>query len=175
MILNRVDKKRFGTIKWNTFFVNPIYRFVYLFRMNKKITKLNPLFLLYRIWYKNISVKYSIQIPIRTKIGSGLFINHFGGIIINHDAVIGENCNICQGVTIGNTSRGKFKGSPVIGNRVYIGANSVVVGKITIGNDVLIAPLSYVNFDVPDNAVVMGNPAKIVSQNGSGGYIKNID
>lgn len=175
MILNKIDKKRFGNTKWNIFFVNPIYRYIYLFRVNKKVTKLNPLFLIYRIWFKNISVKYNIQIPIKTKIGSGLFINHFGGIIVNHDAVIGENCNICQGVTIGNTSRGKFKGTPKIGNRVYIGANSVVVGQITIGNDVLIAPLSYVNFDIPDNAVVMGNPAKIVSYNTSAEYIKNIN
>ena len=50
----------------------------------------------------------------------------------------------------------------------------MIVGKIMIGNDVLIAPLSYVNFDVPDNAVVVGNPAQIVSYNSSAGYVKNL-
>jgi serine O-acetyltransferase len=59
-------------------------------------------------------------------------------------------------------------------DRVWIGANAVVVGKITIGNDVLIAPLTYVNFDLPDKAVVAGNPAKIVNYNGSFGYVNDI-
>ncbi|MFV8281350.1 hypothetical protein ACNKXS_07380 [Christiangramia marina] len=78
-----------------------------------------------------------------------------------------------QGVTVGNKSRGKRKGSPIIGDRVLIGPNSVVVGKIKIGNDVLISPPTLVNFDVPDNAVVLGNPAKIIGNNVSSGYLKN--
>ncbi len=65
-------------------------------------------------------------------------------------------------------------GCPVIGDRVWIGANAVVVGRITIGDDVLIAPLSFVNFDVPDKAVVAGNPAKIINYNGSEGYVNYI-
>lgn len=87
---------------------------------------------------------------------------------------MGENCNISQGVTIGNISRGKLKGCPIIGNRVWIGANAVVVGNIKIGNDVLMAPLTYVNCDLPDGAVVSGNPLKILSYKGSGVYVKNV-
>ena len=92
-------------------------------------------------------------------------------IVINNKSILGDNCNIHQGVTIGNVNRGKNIGCPVIGNRVWIGANAVVVGGITIGNDVLIAPLSFVNFDIPDNAVVAGNPAKIINYKGSEGYV----
>ena len=55
-----------------------------------------------------------------------------------------------------------------------MGAHAIVVGKITIGNDALIAPGAYVNFDVPCGSVVLGNPGKIVSQKGSAGYINNI-
>lgn len=99
---------------------------------------------------------------------------HYGNIVINSNVVIGENCNIAQGVTLGNTKRGKNIGNPTIGNRVWIGANSVVVGGITVGNDVLIAPLSLVNFNIPDKAVVAGNPAKIINYNGSEGYVNNI-
>jgi serine O-acetyltransferase len=126
-----------------------------------------------RIWYRTLQVKFGFQIPHSCEIGHGLFLGHFGNIVINQGVIIGKNCNIAQGVTLGNTSRGEKKGCPRVGDRVWIGTNSVVVGKIKVGNDVLIAPLTLVNFDVPDNAVVAGNPAKIISYSGSYGYIKN--
>ncbi|MBF6640020.1 serine acetyltransferase [Flavobacterium sp. J49] len=168
------DLKRFGnTNRLLCFFTNPMFRYMVIFRANQRVKKYHPLFFPLRVWYKNISRKYGIQIPVLTKIGGGFLINHYGGIVVNQGVKIGTNCNISQGVTLGNVSRGKLKGCPQIGDRVWIGANSVVVGKITIGNDVLIAPLSYVNFDVPDKAVVMGNPAQIVNYNTSAVYIKN--
>ena len=75
---------------------------------------------------------------------------------------------------IGQENRGKRKGTPIIGNEVWIGANAVIVGKINIGNNVLIAPLSYVNFDIPSNSIVIGNPAKIIPrENATEGYIEN--
>lgn len=119
-------------------------------------------------------MKYGYQIPHTCQIGKGLFLGHYGNIVINQNSIIGENCNIAQGVTIGHVSRGKRKGSPIIGNRVWIGANAVVVGKVVVGDDVLIAPLTFVNFDIPDNAVVIGNPGKIVNYNGSSGYVNNL-
>ena len=168
------DMERHGGNKVNKFLFNPMFRFMVIFRVNQSITKFNPLYFFYRVWLKNLKMKYGFQIPPFTKIGKGFLLNHYGCIIINQGVIIGENCNVSQGVTLGNVSRGKLKGCPTIGDRVWIGANSVVVGKITIGNDVLIAPLSYVNFDIPDKAVVIGNPAKIVNYNSSAGYLKNI-
>lgn len=153
---------------------NPELRFLFFFRISKLYSRINPIGIISRLYLGILRSRFGIQIPILTKIGKGFHLNHYGGIVINQGVVIGENCNVSQGVTIGNVSRGKLKGCPVIGDRVWMGANSVVVGKITIGNDVLIAPLSYVNFDVPDNAIVSGNPAKIVSYNTSAVYIKNI-
>ena len=121
---------------------------------------------------RNLSQKTNIQIPYTTKIGEGFYIGHCGRVIINPDAVLGKNINIATGVTIGQENRGKRKGCPTIGDNVWIGTNSVIVGKITIGTDVLIAPLSYVNFDVPDHSVVIGNPAKIIyRENATEGYI----
>lgn len=70
---------------------------------------------------------------------------------------------MAQGVTIGQQNRGKLQGFPTIGDEVWIGANAVIVGGITIGNNVLVAPNAYVNFDVPAHSVVMGNPATIYS------------
>ena len=107
---------------------------------------------------------FHLEISPKTNIGKGLYVGHPYGITINAEAVIGENCNIHKGVTIGQENRGKRKGVPTIGNRVWIGINAVVVGKITIGNDVLIAPLAYVNVDVPDHSIVIGNPGKIISR-----------
>ena len=124
--------------------------------------------ILSRIFYKlklnKISRKTNIQIPACVKIGEGLYIGHTGRIIINPKVVLGKNINIATGVTIGQENRGKRKGCPTIGDNVWIGTNAVIVGNINIGNDVLIAPLSYVNFDVPDHSIVIGNPAKIISR-----------
>jgi serine O-acetyltransferase len=122
------------------------------------------------LWY-HYSVKYSIHIPPETKIGFGLYLGYGENIIVTGSTIIGNNVNINHGVTIGKTNRGNKKGAPIIGDCVWIGTNAVVVGNIIIGNNVLIAPLSHVNFDVPDNAVVAGNPAKIISYNGTEGYI----
>lgn len=169
------DIHRFGSKnKLKLFITNPMFRLIVLFRLNQKISKWNPFFIPLRIWFKNLSQKYGIQIPIRTKLGGGFHLNHYGGIVLNQGAKLGENCNVSEGVNIGNVSRGKLKGYPTIGNKDWIGANSVVVGNIEIGDDVLIAPLTYVNCDIPSNAVVSGNPCKVHSMNGSGVYIKNI-
>lgn len=119
--------------------------------------------------------KYGFQIPVGTKIGKGFYIGHFGTLVINGKAEIGDNCNVAHNVTIGQENRGKRKGFPVIGNKVWIGTGSVIVGKIKIGNNVLIAPNSYVNTDVPSNLIAIGNPLKIVKKdNAIEGYIEHI-
>lgn len=128
--------------------------------------------LYYKLKLRHLSKITQIQIPAATKIGEGFYIGHCGRVIINPCAVLGKNVNIATGVTIGQENRGKRKGTPTIGDNCWIGTNAVIVGNITIGNDVLIAPLSYVNFDVPDHSIVIGNPAKIIHrENATEGYI----
>ena len=121
-----------------------------------------------------LSRKTQIQIRPRTSIGEGFYIGHLGRVIIHPDAKIGKNVNIATGVTVGTENRGKRKGVPTISDNVWIGTNAVIVGNVKIGTDVLIAPLSYVNFDVPDHSIVIGNPAKIISrENATEDYITN--
>ena len=121
-----------------------------------------------------LSQKTQIQIPARTAIGEGLYIGHLGRVIIHPDAKLGKNINIATGVTIGMENRGKRKGAPVIGDNCWIGTNAVVVGNVKIGSDVLIAPLTYVNFDVPDHSIVVGNPGRIIpKENATADYICN--
>ena len=133
----------------------------------------SPLLKIYfKFKLKNLSLKSQIQIPATTQIGEGFYIGHSGPIIINPKAVLGKNINIAVGVTIGQENRGKRAGVPTIGDNCWIGTNAVLVGNITIGSDVLIAPLSFVNFDVPDHSIVIGNPAKIISkEKATEGYI----
>jgi serine O-acetyltransferase len=123
--------------------------------------------------YNHYRFKYGFDISPTCNIGPGLYIGHFGGVVISPFAVLGSNINIAQGVTIGAESRGVRKGAPVLEDRVWIGANAILVGHITIGHDALIAPGAYVNFDVPPMSIVLGNPGKIVSQSGSIGYVNN--
>ena len=126
----------------------------------------------YRYALNKISRKMQMQIPYTAEIGKGLIIIHFGRLILSPETKIGSNCNLFTGVTIGSTTRGEKKGVPIIGDRVWIGPNAVIVGKVKIGNNVLIAANSYVNFDVPDNSIVIGNPGKIKSStNATESYI----
>ena len=135
-------------------------------------TKNSFLKMYYKFKLRKLSNKTQIQIPAETKIGEGFYIGHSGRIIINPKAVLGKNVNIATGVTIGQENRGKRQGAPTIGDNCWIGTNSVIVGNIKIGSDVLIAPLSFVNFDVPDHSIVIGNPAKIISRdNATDGYL----
>ena len=123
------------------------------------------------LWQKWIEVTTGISIPASVRLGHSFYIAHHGAIIFNQYAVFGDNCNISQGVTIGVSGRGQNRGVPVIGHNVYIGVNAVIVGKIIVGNNVLVAANSLVTKDVPDNAVVMGVPAEIVNYKGSEGYV----
>ena len=113
-----------------------------------------------------------MEIRSNTQIGPGLYLGHAFNITVNEAVVIGANCNLHKGVTIGQENRGKRRGAPTLGNCVWIGANAAVVGRITVGDDVLIAPGAYVNRDIPSHSIVLGNPCRIVSRkNATGGYI----
>jgi serine O-acetyltransferase len=136
-------------------------KYIALFRKaNSCKCKLLKLF--YTVKLKVMSNKTYIQIPARTQIGEGFYIGHSGRVIIHPEARLGRNINLGTGVTIGYENRGERKGAPTLEGTCWVGTNSVIVGKITIGEDVLIAPLTFVNFDVPAHSIVVGNPAKII-------------
>ena len=94
-------------------------------------------------------------------VGPGLVLAHPYGITVNGGVKIGKDCTLFKGSTIGSVRGGKNAGVPVLGDRVVVCCNAMVCGNIIIGNDVLIAAGAYVNFDVPDNSVVIGNPGEI--------------
>lgn len=118
------------------------------------------------------ALKTGIEFLGNGNIGDGFIIGHWGRIVINGNAKFGNEIMLTHNVTIGRNVRGKREGFPTIGNKVCIRTNSTVVGNITIGDDVLIAPNTFVNFDVPSHSVVIGNPASVHhKENATDGHI----
>ena len=118
------------------------------------------------ILQKVMEIITGICLPRDAEIGGGLYLPAFGAVILGR-GTIGENCTIEQNVTLGIAGKGEERGRPTIGNRVFIGAGAMIVGKITIGDDAYIFPGSVVTRSVPPRAVVAGYPAKITSYDGS--------
>lgn len=97
---------------------------------------------------------FSVEIPWQTRIGKGLKIYHAHCIVLNRDTVIGENCILRHGVTIGNaTDNG---GSPTVGNNVEFGANAIVIGDITLGNGVKVGAGTVVTKSLTDGQIAIG-------------------
>jgi len=163
----QADLYRYGGAKTNCYFLKalfppqPAFRYTYLLRHASVFKKYSIRGLFYRALLLHYSYKYGFQILPNTKIGKGLYIGHRGPVVINGQSELGDNCTLAHVVNIGQTNRGQKAGCPKIGNKVFIGSGAVVVGKIVIGNNVMIAPNALVNFDVPDNSIVIGNPAVI--------------
>ena len=127
-----------------------------------------------RLMLSFFNFMYKVDFPYKATIGPGLYIGHPYGIIINPKVCIGKNVNIHKGVTIGQENRGRRAGVPQIGDSVWIGINATIVGAIKIGNDVLIAPNSFVNCDMPSHSIVFGNPCIIKNKdNATESYIQN--
>ena len=149
-----------------------MYRFSNKIYKSKLPTLLKkPLLVLALMWQKWIEITTGISIPYSVNIGESFYIGHFGNIIINSNAIIGDNCNISQGVTIGINGKGDNRGVPIIGDNVYIGANAVLAGKIKVGDNVVVGANSFLTHNVEDNTTVLGVPAKKVSDSSSSGYI----
>ncbi|HXM33668.1 MAG TPA: serine O-acetyltransferase [Pyrinomonadaceae bacterium] len=116
-----------------------------------------------------IDLATNIEFPPKVAIGPGLFIPHSGYIVVASTVTIGRHCTLTQGVTIGHRGGGHLKSfaAPVIGDRVYIGPGAAVLGPISIGDDVLIGANAVVTRSVPSRAVVVGNPARVISMKGA--------
>lgn len=155
-----------GKIKLlKTLLFNPGFKYIFIVRKCKYHKKKSKL--LFLIWYmllKHYQYKYGIQMSYKTQIGDGFYFGGINSITINKDTIIGKNVNILKGVLLGYNPRGEKKGCPKIGDQVWIGPNSVIVGNVNIGDKVLIAPGAFVNFDVPSNSIVIGNPGKIINK-----------
>lgn len=113
---------------------------------------------------RHLGGKLGIEISNWNNIAGGLKLGHPSSITVNPSAVIGSNCLLFKGSTIGSVRSGGRAGAPVLGNNVVVGCNAMVCGGIEIGNDVLIVANAFVDFNVPSNSLVIGNPGVIKSK-----------
>lgn len=138
-----------------------IYRFGQWSRSQHIVFRLvlDPIYL---VLNELLKIVWGIELPRSAQIGPGLYIGHFGGIVISPSAIIGTNCNISQGITIGVSGLGDKRGVPTMGNNVYIAPGARVFGKISIGNNVKIGANAVVYADIPDNSVVGLSPGFVI-------------
>ena len=128
------------------------------------------------LFLRHYKYKLGISIPLSVKIGPGFFIGHFGGIVVNGAASIGDNCNISHGVTIGQANRRPRAGTPDVRDNVYIGPGAKIIGSVVVGSGSAIGANCVVVADVPPRSVVVGIPGRVISSDlGSDGYINRID
>jgi serine O-acetyltransferase len=117
-----------------------------------------------------IRLTLGIQLSPGARIGPGLYIGHSGGIWVAPGTVLGRECNLSQGVTlgIGGTLR---RGAPKLGNRVWVGPKATVTGPVQVGDGAVIGANSLVVSNLPDMGVAVGVPARVVARTGSGALI----
>jgi serine O-acetyltransferase len=178
-----------GETSWRQLFVHVVFsdggerfsdgaKYMFYFRLCRYLKTRRPRVIfwpLYRMAMRIYKYKFGCSIPHTTSIGRGFYVGHIRDIIVNERAVIGDNCNISQGVTIGQANRGRRKGTPVIGCNVYIGPGAKIVGAVHVGDHVAIGANCVVTEDVPDHAVVVGVPGRVISFEGSAGYVNRTD
>lgn len=160
---------------WNTyehdisapgFWVMVVYRFGrWRYKIHPRFLRI-PFSFLYKFLKIIMQILTGIEFPCEIKIGKRFKIEHFSGIIVSGDASFGDDVVIRNGVTIGlkNTHQ---RGSPQIGNRVDIGTGAKILGKISIGDDVIIGANAVVIKDVPSNSLAVGVPARIIPRTGN--------
>jgi len=111
-----------------------------------------------------IRIFFSAQIPPTVSIGKGVVFGYGAlSVVLHSESVIGENCRIGAGVTLG--SRNPDKGAPIIGRNSFIATGAKVLGSVTIGENCVIGANAVVTKDIPDNCIAVGIPAKVVKEN----------
>ena len=132
-----------------------------------------PFSLVYKVMFKAVQVMTGIELPCEVVVGKNFVIDHFGGIVVNGYTVFGDNCRIRTGVVVG-LARVDDPCAPVIGNNVDIGTGAKVLGRITIGDNVLIGATSVVVRSVPSNSIAVGVPAMVKDRQEHGATISQM-
>lgn len=144
-------------------------------RGHRNKTLRRTLYPLVRAVYNHYQYKHGVFIPPSTRVGPGLFLEHLGDIFVNGRAVIGKNCNLGNGVTIGQANRGARRGVPTVGDNVFVGPGAKIIGGVSVGDNAAVGVNCVVVRDVPADAVVAAGPGQIVSYRGSSGYVNRTD
>lgn len=125
----------------------------------------------YHAWWKWIEMATGISISPDCRIGPGLYIGHFGQIILHPETVMGRDCNLSQGVTVGLAELDSKWGVPTMGDRVYIAPGAKIIGPIHLAEGTVVGANAVVLRSTEENDVVGGIPAKVISHKGSAEFI----
>lgn len=178
MITSKAELKEYLNADFNALFPsggrkwekikNPILKFEkhlryceYYRNTAKRCAWYNPLYCYHKMRLRNLGLKLGFSIS-ENIFGPGLSIAHYGTIVVNPNVRIGQNCRIHTGVNIGANK--DAMDVPTIGDHCYIGPGAKIFGKITIGNNVKIGANAVVTKDAPDNAVLVGIPARNIAE-----------
>lgn len=126
----------------------------------------------YHLWWKSVEVATGISISPDCRIGPGLYIGHFGGIVLHTDVVLGANCNLSQGVTIGLGCTDGVWGVPTLGDRVYVAPGAKIIGPVRLADGTVVGANAVVTRSTEPDATVAGVPARELNRHGSGEYIR---
>ena len=137
---------------------------VIIHRLSHKIWEVK-LYWLARVLSHISRIFTGIEIHPGAKIGNRFFIDHGMGVVIGETAIIGDDCTIYHGVTLGGTSWKQGKRHPTLENRVVVGAGAKILGPITIANGAKIGSNAVVVKNIPANATAVGIPARVVDEN----------
>jgi serine acetyltransferase len=122
-----------------------------------------PFSAIYRALYRGVRNFYGIELPYTAQVGRRVVIEHQSGIVIHGATVIGDECIIRQGVTLGNLRLDRPHDAPRLGDRVNVGAGAKILGGVTIGDEAQIGANAVVRIDVPAGATAAGVPARVVA------------
>jgi serine O-acetyltransferase len=121
-----------------------------------------PLKVAYHVAQKAVESTTGIQIPASCDIGPGLYIGHFGTIVVHGDVRMGRGCSLSQDTTVGSAGVGKA-GAPRLGDGVYVAAGARVLGPVRVGDRAVVGANAVVIRDVPDDATAVGVPARVLA------------
>ena len=162
-IIKERDPAARGTLE--TVLCYPGFHALLLHRISHRLWRLG-LPLLPRLLSQLGRILTGVEIHPGARIGRGVFIDHGMGVVVGETAVIGDNCLLYQGVTLGGTGKAIGKRHPTLENDVVVGAGAKVLGAITVGSNTRIGAGSVVLRDVAPDSTVVGIPGRVIHQSG---------
>ena len=162
-IENIMEKDPAAKSKLEVFFLYPSLQSVIYYKVSSFFYKYKAFFIA-RVVSQFGRFMTGIEIHPGAQIGKNVFFDHGMGIVVGETAVIGDNCIIFHGVTLGGVASTKTKRHPTLENNVTIGAGAKILGNITIGENSKIGANSVILKDIPKNSVAVGIPGRIVQK-----------
>lgn len=177
--LHRIDGRHDNKEMFHHLLRNPAFRYVFWFRIaqwsrehawSRLLLYPLALFFLDRVHFRT-----GIRIPISVKAGPGLFLGHWGSMVVNPKCTLGMNCTLGNEISLGSAGGAGQRGVPQLGDNVYVGPGARLAGAINIGQNAAVMPNSLVTTDVPPGSIVIGVPHRVSGHQAANPFTSNTD